>query len=166
MEDQTDPALSLTDLALRSFEHDCTLQTSLKSPKGGEEQVSQYQLMKQAFTFNYKPSKLIILHDVTKLHEVTKLQSQNKMIQLLNSSCNHEMIAPIKCIIDIAAGNHDSSGWKCTRSQVIHNTASFLLNQVMQNLDRSMLDQHKFKPKIEEKVIKNDIVMPVVELYE
>ena len=101
----------------------------IRNDRGGESRLF-FELKEQAFIFQNKPGKLVNMRNITKLQENTELQSQNKMMQLFNSSCNHEMLAPIRCIIQIAetlrVKNKASFGLK-----VIFNTASFLLSQVM-----------------------------------
>lgn len=91
---------------------------------------------------------MITLHDVSKLIENQNLQSENKLIQMVSSSCNHEMLAPIRCIISIVGSLMDrvqdsSLDFDLT---VINNTASFLLNQVQSNLNYSLLDQGRLQP--------------------
>jgi light-regulated signal transduction histidine kinase (bacteriophytochrome) len=87
--------------------------------------------------FDNRAQSVITLHDVSKLIENQNLQSENKLIQMVSSSCNHEMLAPIRCIISIVGSLMDrvqdsSLDFDLT---VINNTASFLLNQVQSNLN-------------------------------
>jgi light-regulated signal transduction histidine kinase (bacteriophytochrome) len=98
--------------------------------------------------FDNRAQSVITLHDVSKLIENQNLQSENKLIQMVSSSCNHEMLAPIRCIISIVGSLMDrvqdsSLDFDLT---VINNTASFLLNQVQSNLNYSLLDQGRLQP--------------------
>ena len=79
------------------------------------------------------------------------------MIQLLNSSCNHEMLAPIKCIIQIAEQTKQFVA-EFDGPTVIYNTASFLLNQVQSNLDQSLLEQDKLQLRLENKLLQEEVV--------
>lgn len=103
---------------------------------------SFFEMREQSFLFDNKPCKLVTMRDITKMQENTQLKSQSEMMRLFNSSCNHEMLAPIRCIIQIVESmrikNKSSAGLK-----IIFNTASFLLNQVNQNLDQGMLEQNR-----------------------
>jgi Ni2+-binding GTPase involved in maturation of urease and hydrogenase len=89
---------------------------------------------------------VVILRDLTSLHQKARLEEQNKLINLLSSSCNHEMLAPIHCIISMVSElrrkARDSEEFCLT---VIYNTAYFLLSQVQSNLDSSLLEANKLK---------------------
>ena len=66
------------------------------------------------------------------MFEVTELKSKNKLIQMLSSSCNHEMLAPIRCIISMTESllTKFKESAESFDLKIIFNTASFLLNQV------------------------------------
>lgn len=110
--------------------------------------------------FEHKAHQVLTFSDVTKLHENQQLQQQNKLIQLVSSSCNHEMLAPIRCIISIASNliEEIQEHQFINDLTVIYNTSSFLLNQVQSNLDKSLLDQHKLRPKLSEKRLQAEVV--------
>ena len=42
------------------------------------------------------------LRDVSKIQEHSQLQADNKMLHFYNSCVSHEMLAPLKCLIEIA----------------------------------------------------------------
>lgn len=128
--------------------------------EGGGIRTFYFSLKKQSLIFENKSRKVVTFHDVTKLHENHELQSQNRLIQLVSSSCNHEMLAPIRCIIQMASSllercQDASLSFDMT---VIFNTASFLLNQVQSNLDHSLLDQNKLKANLTEHSLIGDVV--------
>jgi len=89
------------------------------------------------------------------------------MMQLVSSSCNHEMLAPIRCIISMSRSllerildkNH------CFELTTICNTASFLLAQVQGNLDQSLLDHNKLEPRLAEFSLVSDIVQPIIDIF-
>jgi len=63
---------------------------------------------------------------------------------MVSSSCNHEMLAPIRCVIQITSSLIEKVKEEASRVdlKVIFNTSSFLLNQVHSNLDASLIEQN------------------------
>jgi hypothetical protein len=51
--------------------------------------------------FANKQCRILVMRDLSLIHQNMKLQSQNKMMSLLQSSISHEMLTPIRCIIEI-----------------------------------------------------------------
>jgi len=66
----------------------------------------------------------------------------------MSSSVSHEMITPIKCIIQMAIQIKKKFNTPQLKydAELIENTASLLLNQVKGNLDRNLLDKNLFQP--------------------
>lgn len=95
-------------------------------------------LKEQELIFDKKPQKLFTLQDVTKLHENQQLITQNRIMQLLSSSCNHELLTPIRSVIHIASSllSFDSES---NALRTIVETCHFLLNQVQANMDLGLL---------------------------
>ena len=83
----------------------------------------------------------------------------------MNSSYNHEMLAPIRSIIQIAENMLHSDAGSIALKTIIH-TSSFLLNQVHQNLDQSLLEQQRLQPRLEDKQLREDVLDPVCELFQ
>jgi hypothetical protein len=52
--------------------------------------------------FEQKMCSVITLREVTQMRKVTQLKAQNKYITLMNSSFNHEMLAPLRCVMTIS----------------------------------------------------------------
>lgn len=97
-------------------------------------------MCEQPLHFLNKACRVVSLHDVTNLYENTRLKSEKNMIELLQSSCNHEMLAPLRCIASITENlMSKAQGDTLYNLKVISNTASFLQSQVQQNLDFSLL---------------------------
>lgn len=44
---------------------------------------------------------MLTCRDISKIRENAKLSADNKMLTLISSSVNHEMMTPIKCIIQM-----------------------------------------------------------------
>jgi light-regulated signal transduction histidine kinase (bacteriophytochrome) len=40
--------------------------------------------------------------DVSKIRENSKLAADNKMLQVYNSSVSHELLTPLRCIVEIS----------------------------------------------------------------
>lgn len=84
--------------------------------------------------------------------ENAKLSAELKMTSLMASSVTHEMITPMRCIINLSQGivkkiaemivEHDPS--VAVELDLIIKTAKLVLNQVKGYLDRDMLSQNMF----------------------
>jgi len=63
---------------------------------------------------------------------------------MVSASCNHEMLAPIRCVIQITSSLIEKVKEEASRVdlKVIFNTSGFLLNQVHSNLDASLIEQN------------------------
>lgn len=69
------------------------------------------------------------------------------MLSLLTSSVTHEMITPLKCVIEfglILLKSKDPSVVK--EAELIVSTAKLILSQVNQILDKNMLENNTFTP--------------------
>lgn len=96
-----------------------------------------------------KQCRILVMRDLGPIRQNMKLLSQNKMMSLLQSSISHEMLTPIRCIIEIielirarvTQGDLDSD------FRLVINTAHMLQNQIKGSLDRNLLDQNEFKPQ-------------------
>ena len=86
---------------------------------------------------------------------------------MVSSSCNHEMLAPMRCIIQIAHNLIDKVKEETNRVdlKVIFNTSSFLLNQVQSNLDASLIEQNQLKPRLATHNLKSDVIKPVLDIF-
>lgn len=51
--------------------------------------------------FNNKQCKVVTLRDISSLNEVAKLSADNKMLNLISSQISHEMLTPLRAIIQI-----------------------------------------------------------------
>jgi light-regulated signal transduction histidine kinase (bacteriophytochrome) len=86
--------------------------------------------------------------DITEIDKLAKLSAENKMLNLLTSSVTHEMITPLKCIIEFALNilkiSKDPKLVK--EAKLIISTSKLLLSQVKLLLDKNMLDNDLFVP--------------------
>lgn len=46
---------------------------------------------------------VLICRDVSQIRKISKLASDNKMLQVYNSSVTHELITPLRALIEIAS---------------------------------------------------------------
>jgi hypothetical protein len=56
----------------------------------------------QSLIYNSKQCQVLTVRDITEIDKLAKLSAENKMLGLLNSSVSHEMITPLKCIIEFS----------------------------------------------------------------
>ena len=131
------------------------------------EKVKHFKVSKQALIYQNKQTLLISLHDVTSMHENAHLIAKHQLIYMLNSSINHEMLAPLRCIASITATLLEKILSRAAQKalKVIFNTANFVLFQVKNNLDHSLLEQNKLVIRKQKKMLKRDIVEPVIHLF-
>lgn len=132
-----DGSASSTDshqyMSLLDFIHAPTgLKEMLVSPSSSSTGTGEHRLFKvehQPFIFEQKTCTVITLREVTQIRKVSELTAKNKFMQLMNSSVSHEMLAPLRCIVQIS-DNMRKKVPKAKRAepQTILNTASFLLN--------------------------------------
>ena len=101
------------------------------------------------------------------MHENAQLNAKNQLIYMLNSSVNHEMLAPLRCISSITATliEQISSRSALKALKVIFSTVNFVLFQVKNNLDYSLIEQNKLNIKKQKRMLKRDIVQPVLTLF-
>ena len=87
------------------------------------------------------------------MKENAKLSAEFKMLSLMASSVSHEMLTPMRCIINLTKGvekrlekqiREDPQVGK--ELDLVVKTGMLLLNQVKGYLDRDMLTQNMFKP--------------------
>ena len=63
---------------------------------------SLFSVEQQPLIFDQRACTVVTLRDVTQLQQVSELTARNKFISLMNSSFNHEMAAPLRCMIQIS----------------------------------------------------------------
>lgn len=87
-----------------------------------------------------------MLRDMSLIQENVRLSTSNKMMSLVQSSISHEMLTPIRCIIQTVRTfkNQFKDRRYEADTQLVVNTATMLKNQVKGNLDRNLLDQNEF----------------------
>jgi signal transduction histidine kinase len=91
------------------------------------------------------------MRDITEIRKFSKVQENNKMLTMLTSSVTHEMITPLKCIIQFALSvlQKTSDPSKRKDLELVLMTAQLLLSQVKLLLDRNMLEKGIFTSNLE-----------------
>lgn len=80
------------------------------------------------------------------------MEADNKLLHMLTSSVTHEMVTPLKCMINFSEKVSDSM--KSSKSpgkkeaRLITTTAKLLLSQVQLLLDKNMLEYDLFTPNL------------------
>jgi len=96
------------------------------------------------------------MSDVEKYAEV---EAENKILSLLTTSVTHEMLTPLKCVVQFGTTLLKSSDPSVVKeAQLIVSTAKLLLSEVKLILDKNMLDNNAFTPNFEQYPLKKTIL--------
>ncbi len=76
------------------------------------------------------------------------MSAENRMLSLLTASVSHEMLTPLKCIIEFALSlmNELNKSPQRYTAELILSTSKLLLSQVKMLLDKNLLDNDHFVP--------------------
>ena len=102
-------------------------------------------------------------YNETESKTLAKVEQQNTLLTLLQSSVSHELLTPLKCITSFAQNlerdlKHSP---KKKEAQLISLTAKLLQSQVKMNLDKSLLENGKFEPNLNDSPI-NRVIEDVI----
>jgi signal transduction histidine kinase len=78
---------------------------------------------------------------------VAKLRAQNKSISLMSSTVSHEMLTPLRCIIqmiDRLMGSLSDVKQSKNTLRTIQDTCQMILGQIKVNLDVNLVDMQMF----------------------
>jgi hypothetical protein len=93
---------------------------------------------------------VLTIRDISEINNYAKVSAENKMLSLLTSSVTHEMITPLKCIIQFGTTLLKSNDPHVVKeAELIVSTAKLILSQVKHILDKNMLDNNTFTPSFE-----------------
>jgi CO dehydrogenase/acetyl-CoA synthase delta subunit len=93
---------------------------------------------------------VLTIRDITEIDRFAKVSAANKMLSLLTSTVTHEMITPLKCVIQFGTTLLKSKDPNVLKeAELIVSTAKLLLSQVKLTLDKNMLDNNAFVPNFE-----------------
>ena len=98
---------------------------------GGDQNFRFFEYTEQQITLNDQYQKVVTLRDVTTTRQNSLLLHQKNLAQLVSASCNHEFLAPLRCMIEII-GNMKANALEEDNFNlsVLHNTAFLLLGTV------------------------------------
>ena len=101
--------------------------------------------------FNKEECQVATFRDITNLKKLAKIEAENKLLQLLSSSVTHEMVTPLKCIINFSESliKELRNSPKKTEAELILTTSILLLAQTKLLLDKNMLEHDLFVPNFE-----------------
>ena len=91
------------------------------------------------------------------------MEQQNTLLTLLQSSVSHELLTPLKCITSFAQNlerDLKHSPMK-KEAQLISLTAQLLQSQVKMNLDKSLIENGRFEPDINDSPV-NRVIEDVI----
>lgn len=83
----------------------------------------------------------------------------------MNSVVCHELITPLKCIVQVASYLQNTVPQLKQKTDMIVNTANLMHSQVKRNLDRNLLERNLFRPNLEPHSL-NQIVLETAEMLE
>ena len=123
----------------------------------------------QDLIFNNRQCCVVTFKDVSAIREVAKLSADNRMLNLLSSQISHEMLTPLRCIIQITevvrtgmtpqTPDHYNLG-------IISNTANIVLSQMKNSLDKSLINANQFQPNYEKCYIVKDVVRATTDIFQ
>jgi hypothetical protein len=95
--------------------------------------------------FNTKQCTVLTIRDISDIDKYAKVSAENKMLSLHTSSVTHEMITPLKCIIQFGTTLLKSTDPKAVKeAELIVSTAKLILSEVKLILDKNLMDNNTF----------------------
>jgi hypothetical protein len=96
-----------------------------------ESSLKTLQVNFQQLIYNSKQCIVLTLRDISEINNYAKVSAENKMLSLLTSSVTHEMITPLKCVIQFGTTLLKSKDPSVVKeAELIVSTAKLLLSQV------------------------------------
>lgn len=94
---------------------------------------------------------LATFYDVTESKQLTKVENSNRVLSLLTASVTHEMVTPLKCIMNFAKSleDHLKHSKKQEDAQLIFVTAKLLFSEIKLLLDKNLIDYERFEAQWE-----------------
>jgi light-regulated signal transduction histidine kinase (bacteriophytochrome) len=102
--------------------------------------------------FNKEECKVATFRDVTRSKQLVKVEKDNKLLHMLSSSVTHEMVTPLKVIINLASLVQKELKGKPREheAKLIVVSAKLMLAQVQLLLDKNKFDKNMFTPILEQ----------------
>ena len=110
----------------------------------------KYQVSLQDLFFNNQVCKLLQFRDISDISNLARVSAENKMLSLLTSSVTHEMLTPLKCIIEFAHMLIKELQNSPLRriAELVLSTSKLLLSEVKTLLDKIMIEKNLFVPEL------------------
>jgi len=87
------------------------------------------------------------MRNVDKLLSIEKIENENKFFNTLTSTISHEMMTPLNCIITFGRSLFNTE--YRSKAKVIVNVAQLLKMNLKDLLDRSLIQNGKLVPNLE-----------------
>lgn len=124
----------------------------------------------QDFVYDGQDCKILTFRDITNVRNYAKAQEERNLMHLIVSGVSHEMLTPLKCIIELSKVNkHEVKRNKpdlekvAQNMRIIDDTANLLMFQTKSNLDSNLAKQQKLNPYYSLKQI-DEVVVPVLNM--
>ena len=141
---------------------------SEKSKSESQDEIASktLQLSFQKLIFNEKQCNVLTIRDMSDVEKYAEVEAENKILSLLTTSVTHEMLTPLKCVVQFGTTLLKSSDPSVVKeAQLIVSTAKLLLSEVKLILDKNMLDNNAFTPNFEQYPLKKTI-LDVIQILE
>lgn len=99
--------------------------------------------------FNEKECFVLKIKDITTIENLAKIKSESKMMNLYNSTINHEMLIPLRNVIQVSENlEKEFQNKEDHKSQLrlIKTSSQMMLSQIRMQLDRNLMKNDKFLP--------------------
>lgn len=103
--------------------------------------------------------------DVTESKTLARVEQQNSVLTMLQSSVSHEMMAPLRCIVNFAQvlERELKHSPRQKEAQLISMTAKLLLAEVKMLLDKNLMENNRFEADYAHHPL-NRVVADIIEL--
>lgn len=85
------------------------------------------------------------------------MEEDNKLLHMLTSSVTHEMMTPLKCMIEFSKTSQSKFKKNNKEAKLITTTCKLMLAQVQLLLDKNKLEHHFFQADLEMHRLNNTI---------
>jgi hypothetical protein len=69
--------------------------------ESGKSKPFYFQVTIAELSFDCQSCKVVTLRDISQVYENTQLNAQNKTISIMSGAFSHEMLTPIRCVMQL-----------------------------------------------------------------
>lgn len=112
-----------------------------------KEKEATVKLSFQPLMFKQEDCIVLTVTDLSQIEEVASLKAQTDSLQLMSSTVSHEMLTPLKCIIQMVNRMQGSmADVKKSRKYLntIGETCELILGQIKASLDYNLVNMNMF----------------------